>query len=144
MEGYKSLIKESWGHISASSSSSTTLLSCTALARWIFPAHKLWGDAQMLQSTSKNGCEEATQAPAASSPHTIYHQQRHAPRSSSKRELERKTRSSLIYLGGSFGTSCHQSSQKFQLNCYNEKEIFFYTGVIRCCHSGMRGCALRY
>lgn len=46
--------------------------------------------------------------------------------------------------GWEFGTSCHQSSLKFQLNCYNEKEIFFYTGVIRCCHSGMRGCALRY
>lgn len=35
--------------------------------------------------------------------------------------------------GWEAGTSHHQSSLKFQLNGYNEKEIFFYTGVVRCC-----------
>lgn len=52
------------------------------------------------KATSKSGHQEATQAPAAPSPPTIYCQQTHVPRRFPKRVSERTTRSTLISLVG--------------------------------------------
>lgn len=69
---------------------------------------------------------------------------RHTYQGGFQKGSRKEQRAQLLFPWWESGTSRHQSPQKFQLYCYNEKEIFFYRGVIRCCRGGMRGCALTY
>lgn len=84
----------------------------------------------MLQSTNKNRREETIQAPAASSPHTIYHQQRHAPRGLSEGELERKTCSTLIYLGGSSALHAISPLRNSSLTATMKRKYFSTLGLL--------------